>query len=140
MSNISGLYRMSIKQRREIISKLAGISDWTPLDTGGLTLDAADRMIENVIGVISYPVGIATNFLINGRDVLIPMSLEEPSVVAAASKAAKIARAGGGFQAEADEPVMIGMVQLVDVKDVYEGIKNIMEQEQKTGTRKGQLL
>ncbi len=127
MSNISGLHRMSVKQRREAISNVTGISDWSPLDSGGLTMDVADRMIENVIGVISYPVGIATNFLVNGKDVLVPMSLEEPSVVAAASKAAKIARAGGGFQAEADEPVMIGTVQLIDVKDVYEGIKNIME-------------
>ncbi len=127
MSNISGLHRMSIKQRREAISNVTGISDWSPLDNGGLAMDVADRMIENVIGVISYPVGIATNFLVNGKDVLVPMSLEEPSVVAAASKAAKIARAGGGFQAEADEPIMIGTVQLVDVKDVYEGTKNIME-------------
>ncbi|MEM3632458.1 MAG: hydroxymethylglutaryl-CoA reductase, degradative, partial [Conexivisphaerales archaeon] len=84
-------------------------------------------MIENVIGIISYPVGVATNFLVNGKDVLVPMSLEEPSVVAAASKAAKIARVGGGFLAEADKPVMIGTVQLIDVNDVYGGIRNIME-------------
>lgn len=127
MSNISGLHRLSVKQRRETVAGRSNAADWSALDTGGLTMDVADRMIENVIGIISYPVGVATNFLVNGKDVLVPMSLEEPSVVAAASKAAKIARAGGGFLAEADEPVMIGTVQLVDIKDVYGGIKNIME-------------
>ncbi len=128
MSNISGMHRLNVKQRREAVAaRVKPDADWNSLDTGGLTTDVADRMIENVIGIISYPVGVATNFLVNGKDVLVPMSLEEPSVVAAASKAAKIARAGGGFQAKADEPVMIGTVQLVDVKDVYRGITAIME-------------
>ncbi|MEM0123557.1 MAG: hydroxymethylglutaryl-CoA reductase, degradative [Conexivisphaerales archaeon] len=127
MSNISGLHRLSVKQRREIIATRSNGADWDALDNGGLTMDVADRMIENVIGIISYPVGVATNFLVNGKDVLVPMSLEEPSVVAAASKAAKIARVGGGFLAEADKPVMIGTVQLIDVNDVYGGIRNIME-------------
>ncbi len=76
-----------------------------------------DRMIENVIGVYPLPLGIATNFRVNGRDRLIPMAIEEPSVVAAASNAAKVARAMGGFSASSTAPVMIGQVQILDVPD-----------------------
>ena len=75
-------------------------------------------MIENVIGTIPIPIGIAVNFLINGKDYLIPMAIEEPSVVAAASYAAKIARKSGGFRASSTKPIMIGQIQVVDVKDV----------------------
>ena len=69
---------------------------------GGLTLEQADKMVENVVGTYALPLGIATNFLVNGRDVLVPMVIEEPSVVAGASFAARLARAGGGFHAETD--------------------------------------
>lgn len=132
MSSISGFYKMSVEERRQLLKKLGYLTDEDvqSLSSGGLDISVADRMIENVIGIISYPIGVATNFLVNGRDVLVPMSLEEPSVVAAASKAAKIARAGGGFTAEADEPVMIGTIQLVELKDPNEAVHRIMEQRE----------
>lgn len=85
--------------------------------TGGLEIATADQMVENVVGTAALPLGIATNFQVNGRDVLVPMAIEEPSVIAGASKAARAARAGGGFHAEADASVMIAQVQLLDVPD-----------------------
>lgn len=99
--------------------------------TGSLELEQANRMIENVVGTTELPLGIATNFLINGRDYLIPMALEEPSVVAAASNAAKMARARGGFRTGSTEPVMIGQIQLVGVKDPFEAKENILRAKEK---------
>ncbi len=75
-------------------------------------------MVENVVGTYALPLGIATNFVVNGRDVLVPMVIEEPSVVAGASFAARLARAGGGFHAETTEPLMIGQMQVLDVADL----------------------
>lgn len=83
----------------------------------GLTIDQADRMVENVLGVIGIPVGVATNFTINGTDYLIPLATEEPSVVAAASNAARIARGLGGFHVSSTPPIMQAQIQLVDVVD-----------------------
>lgn len=88
-------------------------------NTGSLPLDLADRMIENVVGMFPLPLGIAVNFLINENDYLIPMAIEEPSVVAAASYAAKMVRDGGGFHTNSTSPIMIGQVQIVGVKDPY---------------------
>mgnify|MGYP005622478885 CR=1 FL=1 len=85
----------------------------------GLTLERAEHMIENVIGLYGFPLGIATNFVVNGREVLVPMVIEEPSVVAGASLAAKLARGGGGFIAATDEPVMIGQIQVVALPDPH---------------------
>ncbi|MGI0065953.1 MAG: hydroxymethylglutaryl-CoA reductase, degradative [Nitrosotalea sp.] len=93
---------------------------------GGISFDQANNMVENAIGTISYPLGIATNFKINGKDYLIPMVIEEPSVIAAASKAAKIARKHGGFTMESDDSYSIGQIQVVDV-DVKSGSSKIME-------------
>ncbi len=93
---------------------------------GGINFDQANNMVENAIGTMSYPLGIATNFKINGQDYLIPMVIEEPSVIAAASKAAKIARKHGGFTMEADDSYSIGQIQVVDV-DVKSGASKIME-------------
>lgn len=92
----------------------------------GLSLDRADHMIENVIGLHALPLGIATNFVVNGREVLVPMVIEEPSVVAGASLAAKLAREGGGFYANADDPVMIGQIQLVDLGDPWQARVDIL--------------
>src|SRR5690606_12991573 len=86
---------------------------------GGLNAAQADHMIENAVGVYALPLGIATNFLINGEEYLIPMVVEEPSVVAAVSNAARLFREGGGFTASSDEPIMIGQIQVLDVEDVY---------------------
>ncbi len=117
-SRVGGFYRWTPEERRRWVAEWAGLSDAevAALD-GGLTLAEADRLGENVIGTFALPLGLAVNFVVNGRDYLIPMAVEEPSVVAAVSHAAKLARAGGGFQAGADEPIMIGQVQLLDVPD-----------------------
>jgi hydroxymethylglutaryl-CoA reductase len=89
------------------------------LSGGGLTPEAADHMVENAIGTHALPVGIGLNFLINGRDVLVPMAIEEPSVVAGASFMAKLVRAGGGFRATTDEPLMIGQMQVLDLANPH---------------------
>src|SRR5262245_63984103 len=83
-------------------------------------------MIENVVGTFNLPLGVATNFQINGRDVLIPMVVEEPSIVAGASYAAKLVRAGGGFQANSTAPLMIGQVQLVGVASPHSARHDIL--------------
>jgi len=121
-SQISGFYKLSVKERAQIVKEFAELTDEEVAvlqSTGSLSLELADRMIENVVGAIPFPLGIAVNFLINGRDYLIPMAIEEPSVVAAASYAAKMAREKGGFFTSSTEPVMIGQVQAVDVPDPY---------------------
>jgi len=107
-------------ERMNIVKKLTGLPDEEArllANTGGLPAEVADRMIENVVGGITYPMGIAVNFKVNGKDYLVPMALEEPSVVAAASNAAKMARAKGGFKVTNTGPLMIGQIQVVDVKD-----------------------
>jgi len=119
---ISGFYKLPIKERLEFVKDFAGLTDEECAllqNTGSLSLDLANRMIENVVGAIPLPLGIAVNFLINKRDYLIPMAIEEPSVVAAASYAAKMAREGGGFYTSSTPPVMIGQIQTVGVKDPY---------------------
>jgi len=83
----------------------------------GLTSGQADHMIENAVGVFGLPLGVAMNFVVNGREVLVPMAIEEPSVVAGASFMAKLARAGGGFKATSSEPQMIAQLQVLDLKD-----------------------
>lgn len=100
-------------------------------NTGSLPLDLADRMIENVIGATHLPLGIATNFLINGKDYLIPMAIEEPSVVAAASNAARMARMKYGFRASADEPIMIGQIQVCKLSNPEEARRKILENKEK---------
>ena len=120
-SRIQGFYTRSIAERVDLIrAQVALTEDEASLlaEGMGLSLERADHMVENVIGRYSLPLGIATNFVVNGQDVLVPMVIEEPSVVAGASLAAKLARAGEGFTAEVDAPLMIGQVQLVDVHDL----------------------
>ena len=127
-SRISGYYRKPIEERISIIAKK---TDLTPEETqllksgGGLTMEVADRMIENVVGTISYPFGIAVNFKINGRDRLIPMATEEPSVVAAASNMARIMRDGDGIKTSSTEPVMIGQIQVLDTPDISAAVEAI---------------
>jgi hydroxymethylglutaryl-CoA reductase len=121
-SEISGFYKLDPKERLEIVKNFAGLTDEEVealAKTGSLDMEQANRMIENVVGTFELPVGIAVNFLINGKDYLIPMAIEEPSVVAAASNAAKMARAKGGFQTSNTGPIMIGQIQLTNVKDPY---------------------
>ncbi len=118
-SRLPGFYRLGLAERVAMVAEWAGLSDdeAAVLAGGGLTPGQADHMIENALGTYALPLGVAVNFLINGRDYLIPMTVEEPSVLAAVSHAAKLIRAGGGFMAEASEPVMIGQIQVLDVGD-----------------------
>jgi len=120
-SRIPGFHRLSREGRVDVVARTIGLTDGecrTLACAEPLDLETADAMIENAVGVFGLPLGIATNFLVNGRDVLVPMVTEEPSVVAAASNAARLVRAGGGFSADADEPRMIGQIQLIDVPDI----------------------
>jgi len=121
-SEISGFYKLTPKERVQFVKKFAALTDEEVnllQSTGSLRLDLADQMIENVVGAIPIPLGIGVNFLINGRDYLIPMAIDEPSVVAAASYAAKMVRSKGGFFTGSTEPIMIGQIQAVDIDDPY---------------------
>ncbi|MEM2118510.1 MAG: hydroxymethylglutaryl-CoA reductase, degradative [Candidatus Bathyarchaeia archaeon] len=129
-SVISGFYKLAPKRRLQLVKDFAGLSDEECAllqNTGSLPFDVADRMIENVIGVFPMPLGIAVNFLINKKDYLIPMAIEEPSVVAAASYAAKMVRDGGGFFTSSTPPVMIGQIQVINVKDPYAGKMRVIQ-------------
>jgi len=121
-SQISGFYKLSPRERVELVKEFAGLTDEEVRLlqlTGSLDMELANRMIENVVGAFPIPLGIAVNFLINKRDYLIPMAIEEPSVVAGANNAAKMVRNGGGFFTSSTAPVMIGQVQVVRIKDPY---------------------
>jgi hydroxymethylglutaryl-CoA reductase len=129
-SSISGFYKLSPKERLAFVKEFAGLSDEECAllqNTGSLPLDLADRMIENVVGAIPIPLGIGVNFLINKKDYLIPMAIEEPSVVAAASYAAKMARDGGGFYTSSTPPIMIGQVQVVGIEDAEAAKLRVLE-------------
>jgi hydroxymethylglutaryl-CoA reductase len=133
-SRIPGFYKLPVEERVKIVKEFAGLTDEEAsllMKAGNLDISVADRMIENVIGTWPLPLGIATNFLINGRDYLIPMAIEEPSVVAAASNAAKMAREGGGFFASSTDPIMISQIQLVKVKDAEEARNAILVEKQR---------
>ena len=113
-SAFTGFYKLSVEERLQIVRQFANLTDEeesTLKKSSALSIDIADRMIENVVGVFPVPLGVAVNFLINRRDYLIPMAIEEPSVVAAASYAAKMARDGGGFHTSTTMPIMIGQIQ-----------------------------
>jgi len=128
-SDISGFYKLSIDERQKLLSKLV---DLTPEDLdilkelGYFTPTQIDTLIENVVGSYQLPFGLAFNFKINSKDYIIPMVIEEPSVVAAASNAAKMARKHGGFHSEDVPPIMISQIQITKLKDI-EAAKNVLE-------------
>ncbi len=130
-SRIEGLYRLNPAERRHRIAEATHQNaTTTAVLAGGVLGEArADKMIENVVGIYELPFGIATNFTINNRDYLVPMVVEEPSIVAGASYAARMVRASGGFHASHDEPLMIGQVQLIGVSDVEAATSAIMAQQ-----------
>lgn len=133
-SNIRGFYKLSPEERMTKVKELTGITEEESkaiLDGGGLSLDLADHMIENVIGTFTLPMGIALNFTINGKDVLIPMVTEEASVVAAASNSAKMAKVSGGFVTSSTGPIMIAQVQIIGVKNPYFVRNIIIENKEK---------
>lgn len=130
-SRIAGFYNLTLDERRGKLADAAGLTPellaaWT---SGGLSPEAADPMIENVVGLHSLPLGIGLNFQVNGRDVLVPMAIEEPSVVAGASFMAKLARAGGGFHATVSAPHMIGQMQVINLVNVNEARLKIYEKK-----------
>jgi hydroxymethylglutaryl-CoA reductase len=128
-SVISGFYKLSPKERLSIVKDFAGLTEEEIKlieNTGSLPMEVADHMVENVIGVFPEPLGIAVNFQVNGKDYLIPMATEEPSVIAAASHAAKIVRDGGGFQTSSTTPVMIGQIQVVKLVDAEAAKKQVL--------------
>lgn len=132
-SRIEGFYKLSMSERLEIVRDFAGLTaEETEALSGSGGLDAAipDKMIENAVGSFALPLGVAVNFRINETDYLVPMAIEEPSVVAAASNAAKMARERGGFWTSSSPPVMIGQIQLTDIKDPSRAKHMIIERKQ----------
>jgi len=133
-SEFKGFYKLSPKQR---LAEVAKFSDLTAEDvevlskTGALGIDAADHMIENVFSIMPLPMGVAVNFKINGKDYLVPMAVEEPSVVAAASNAARMARIKGGFFASNTGPIMRAQIQIVNVADPHAARFKLFENREK---------
>lgn len=131
-SRLEGFYRRSLEDRVALISEWAALtSEETALLADSVGSNHADLMIENVVGRFAMPLGIGANFLIDGRDYLIPMAIEEPSVVAAVSSAALLARAGGGFSTGSTDPVMIAQIQLLDVADAVKAKSAILASKER---------
>ena len=126
---------MSVDERVQAVRErgLLTDSDYQALVSGEhtLKLSAADKMIENVIGVMGLPIGLGLNFLINGKDYVIPMVVEEPSIVAALSAAAKVARSEGGYSTSSTDPILIGQIQVVEIPDMERALDGIQTQKQK---------
>lgn len=144
-SSIPNFYKKTRKERINAVASFCGLSrqEIKILESqDGISFDEADKMVENAIGTVSFPLGIATSFRINGKDYLIPMVIEEPSVIAAASKAAKIAKKHGGFTMKADESYSIGQIQVVDVnvKSAISKIKKSSKQILKLANSKSHTL
>ncbi|NVJ93892.1 MAG: hydroxymethylglutaryl-CoA reductase, degradative [Methylocystaceae bacterium] len=130
-SRISGFHKLSVEERVLKVAEHAGIPSAsldTFIDSGNLPMDVADRMIENAIGTMPIPIGIATNMIVDGKDVLIPMASEESSVVAAVCNAARQCRASGGFTTSMTGSLMIAQIQLVDCPDPFSARIKILEQ------------
>ncbi len=134
-SALSGFYRLPLAKRQAIVADWAGLdcAELQALAAGGVSLGQAEQLIENVIGRFSLPFAVATNFRIKGSDLLVPMVIEEPSVVAACSFAAKLFREAGGFQTSSDPPVMIGQLQLL-------GLDNLRAAEAQLRARQSDIL
>lgn len=131
-SRIPGFYNLTLEERRARLASAGGLTaeELAALDgDAGLAPAQAEAMIENVVGVFGLPIGVALNFIVNGREVLIPMAVEEPSIVAGASFMAKLARAGGGFTAHITPPEMIGQMQVLDVPDLQAARQALLEQK-----------
>ena len=132
-SSIPRFFEKSRKDRLDSVRNFANLSDddvaTLENSEGGISFEKADKMVENAIGMFSLPLGIATNFKINGNDYVVPMVIEEPSVIAAASKGAKVARIKGGFEVTVDESYRIGQVQVLDV-DANSAISKVSENTQ----------
>jgi len=131
-SRIPGFYKMTVDERRQLIAKMHQLTDEEKevlFQSSSLTVDTADKMIENTIGTFSLPLGLGLNFLINDHDYIVPMAIEEASVVASASYIAKIVREAGGFTTEATERVMIGQIQVVGCPDFQHAKETILQKK-----------
>ncbi len=127
-SRFPGFYKVTVQERRALVSEATGAEPReieNALDQGGIDADTADKFVENVLGTYALPYGVALNVRVDGHDHVVPMVVEEPSVVAAASNAAKMIRQGGGFTSDVDPPLMISQIQLIDVGDVPRAIDAI---------------
>lgn len=129
-----GFYKKTPEERLRILKEFAGLTD-EEADilgkSGALGLDTADRMIENVVGTCEFPFGLGLHFLINGKEYVVPMCIEEPSVVAAASFAAKLSKESGGFETSSDDPVMIGQIQIMGFENFEKAKKVILDKKEK---------
>ncbi len=129
-SRLPGFRKVTVEERRALVSEATGADPdeiGRALHQGGLDAESADKFVENVLGTYALPYGVALNVRVNGHDHVVPMVIEEPSVVAAASNAAKMVRAEGGFLAETDPPLMIAQVQLRDVRDAELAARRIRD-------------
>ena len=128
-SRIAGFYNLPLGERLEKLAEAAGLDpgDLAAFQVSGLSSEQANDMVENAVGVFGLPLGMGMNFIVNGREVLIPMVIEEPSVVAGASFMAKLVRASGGFTASTSAPEMIGQIQVLDVKDLMNASMKLLE-------------
>ncbi|HIH22053.1 MAG TPA: hydroxymethylglutaryl-CoA reductase, degradative [Candidatus Diapherotrites archaeon] len=133
-SNLQEFYKKTLEERLAVLKDFAQLSDQELQQLkqySALDFDTANRMIENVFSTLALPLGIATNFIVNGKEVLVPMAIEEPSVIAAASNAAKLSRSSGGFKAKASEPLMIGQIMLVGIKQPRKATEKILMEKEK---------
>jgi hydroxymethylglutaryl-CoA reductase len=128
-SRIAGFYNLPLGERLEKLAEVAGLdpSELSAFQQSGLSPEQANKMVENAVGVFGLPLGVGMNFIVNGREVLVPMAIEEPSVVAGASFMAKLVRATGGFTASTSAPEMIGQIQVLDVKDLMNASMKLLE-------------
>jgi len=132
-SRIEGFYRLSPEERLKIVAEFSGLNEEEMeilSNTGALEMDLVNRMVENVIGVMEVPLGVAVNFRINGKDYIVPMAIEEPSVIAAASNAAKMARVKGGFISRATKSLMIGQIQVTHLEDPFGAKMRVLEKKE----------
>jgi len=132
-SRISGFYKKSVEERKEIINNIYEFTDVqyeTLTSKSPLSLETADKMIENVVGTFQLPFGLGLNFLVNGKEYIVPMVIEEASVVASASHIAKIVRDAGGFVSESTERVMIGQIQVVGCNDFQKAKEAVLHNKE----------
>jgi hydroxymethylglutaryl-CoA reductase len=131
-SRLRGFYKLTLAERRTLVAEATGTDEGalsSALETGGLSPEMADKLVENVIGTYALPFGLALNVEVNGKAYLVPMVVEEPSVIAAASNAAKMVREGSGFEADVDPSIMASQVQLYDVRDPDAGRERILAEK-----------
>jgi len=127
-SRFPGFYKVTVQERRALVGEATGTDPREiegALDQGGIDAETADKFVENVLGTYALPYGVALNVRVDGHDHVVPMVVEEPSVVAAASNAAKMIRQGGGFTSEVDPPLMISQIQIIEVDDVPRALEAI---------------